>query len=97
MHVLQFFLDLLSREDCNVIGLDWGHMAPWTNYFESAQNCMEVGRYAGEFVARMSQRVGLSDSRFHGIGHSLGGQAMGHLGRAYEAQTGNKLERLTST
>ena len=89
------FLELLSEVDCNIFGVDWGELASWTNYFEAAENAMDVGTHIGEFTIRLIMQTGLSHSKIHAVGHSLGGQALGHLGRTVTAATGTKVARLS--
>jgi hypothetical protein len=90
-----FCLDLLARDDCNVIGIDWSHMAPTNDYVLAAENSLLVGDYLGAFVSRLVSTAGASQALIHGIGFSLGSHAIGHVGRTVEAITGDKLARVT--
>lgn len=91
----EFDPDLLQRENCNIIGVDWGLLASWTNYFEAAENALDVGTRVGELVSKIIAKTGLPHSKIHAIGHSLGAQALGHLGRKVKADTGSKVARLS--
>eukprot|EP00095_Tigriopus_kingsejongensis_P010818 maker-scaffold2896_size11495-snap-gene-0.3 protein:Tk10818 transcript:maker-scaffold2896_size11495-snap-gene-0.3-mRNA-1 annotation:"hypothetical protein DAPPUDRAFT_303061" len=90
-----FVEDLLKAEDANIIGVDWSLLESWTNYFDAAETSLEVGTYVGEMVSNLMQNHGLSHNNFHAIGHSLGAQAVGHLGRKVSAVTGSKVARIT--
>ena len=47
------FLELLAYEDSNVIGVDWGELASWTNYFAAAENALDVGTHVGHFIIKV--------------------------------------------
>lgn len=59
----RIFTDLLDAEDCNIIGVDWNPLSPAANYPLSAQNSLEVGRTAGEFVVRLMDKTGLTHNK----------------------------------
>ena len=48
-----------TRGDFNVIFIEWGPLASWENYFQAAQNSLNVGDYTGEFLAKLMQSSGL--------------------------------------
>ena len=88
------FSELLANDDCNVFGIDWSALESWTDYIAAAKTSLEVGTHVGKFVSKLAI-LGLSSSNTHIIGHSLGAQASGHLGREYIRGTGNKVGRIT--
>jgi len=73
-------------------------------YYRAARNAPIVGEYLGRCLAGISAQTALRGSNIHVIGHSLGGQMLGTLGRAYEwwsqeltgwTGQGGKIGRLT--
>ncbi|TRY61516.1 hypothetical protein TCAL_11509 [Tigriopus californicus] len=83
-----------SKRNCNIIGVDWGLLASWTNYFEAAENALDVVLVSVSWLVRSLTKTGLPHAKIHAIGHSLGAQALGHLGRKVKADTGSKVARL---
>jgi len=79
----------------NILGVDWAPLADGINYIRAAINSVAVGEYTGQMLADMVTKEGLDASNLHLIGHSLGGQGMGHAGRTLEDLTGSKAIRLT--
>ena len=53
------FTDFNNRGDFNVIFVDWGPLAESPNYFQAAQNALNVGDYTGEFLANLMEESGL--------------------------------------
>ena len=88
-------LDLLTHGDYNVIGIVWEKLASWDNYFKAADNSLRVGNYTGEFVARLVTEEGLAHGNIHLVGHSLGAQGSGHIGRKVSELTGQNVGRIT--
>lgn len=78
-----------------MIGIDWEGLATWDNYFKAAQNSMRVGKYAGDLLVKLIQEVGVQHQDVYGVGHSLGGQGMGHFARRVKEVTGIKIARIT--
>ena len=70
----------------NVIAVDWYPLATWDNYFRAAQNAVRVGAYCGEVIGAeiLLNGLGQSPNQIHAIGHSLGGQLVGHFGRQFK-------------
>ena len=70
----------------NVIAVDWYPLATWDNYFRAAQNAVRVGAYCGEVIGVdiLLNGLGQSPNQIHAIGHSLGGQLVGHFGRQFK-------------
>lgn len=77
----------------NVILVNWASMARVLHvdldnldngfYYRAARNAMIVGEYLGRCLALTSLQTGLQSENIHVIGHSLGGQMLGTLGRSY--------------
>jgi len=77
----------------NVILVNWASMARVLQfkldnldnsfYYRAARNAMIVGEYLGRCLAGASLQTGLQGSNIHIIGHSLGGQMLGTVGRTY--------------
>jgi len=94
----------------NVILFDWSPLAKVIDfedtldnylYYRGARNVPIVGEYLGRCLAGISKATGLRGRDIHIAGHSLGGQMLGRLGRAYFwwvkhlTGGGEKLGRLT--
>eukprot|EP00094_Tigriopus_californicus_P011914 TCALIF_11509-PA protein Name:"Similar to PNLIP Pancreatic triacylglycerol lipase (Oryctolagus cuniculus)" AED:0.24 eAED:0.24 QI:0/0/0/1/1/1/2/0/197 len=62
---------------------------------EAAENALDVGTRVGELVSKIIDKTGLPHAKIHAIGHSLGAQALGHLGRKVKADTGSKVARMS--
>lgn len=89
---------LLNIEDCNVVVVDWRGGSQSSNYIRSAGNTALVGREGSLLLQQLLsvyQRT-LSPDDVHVIGHSLGGQVSGFLGRHFFNQTGVLLGRITA-
>jgi len=100
------------RGRVNVILFDWSKLSKAIDlehdtlgnfgYFRGARNVPIVGEYLGRCLAGISKETGLRGRDIHIIGHSLGGQMLGRLGRAYHRWVkhltggGEKLGRLTA-
>ena len=82
------FLAFFSHPDLNVnvIAVDWYPLATWDNYLQAAHNAVRVGNYCGEVIGVdiLLNGLGQSPDQIHAIGHSLGGQLVGHFGRQFK-------------
>ena len=80
-----FSLGFYSDPDMqyNVIAVDYHPLATWDNYFQAALNAVRVGEHAGQVIGvdLLLNGLGQSPDQIHAIGHSLGGQLVGHFGR----------------
>ncbi|KAH6920851.1 hypothetical protein HPB50_028161 [Hyalomma asiaticum] len=96
--VLEAKDSLLKLEDCNVIVVDWRGGSQQSNYIRSAGNTALVGREGSLLLQQLLSvyRRTLSPDDVHVIGHSLGGQVSGFLGRHFLNQTGVLLGRITA-
>ena len=83
-----FSLAFFSHPDLNVniIAVDWYPLATWDNYLRAAHNAVRVGNYCGEVIGVdiLLNGLGQSPDQIHAIGHSLGGQLVGHFGRQFK-------------
>lgn len=74
------FLDYYSDTDVNIIVVDWSKHASNVLYPVSKKACYGVADLIGEFILGLSaQKVPVS--AIHMLGHSLGGQIVGLVGR----------------
>lgn len=89
---------LLDLEDCNVIVVDWRGGSQQGNYIRSAGSTALVGRQASLVLQHLLNIYSntLSPEDVHVIGHSLGGQVAGFVGRHFRNQTGRLLGRITA-
>ena len=77
----------------NIIAVDWYPLATWDNYFKAAQNAVKVGQHAGQVIGidLLLNGLGQTPDQIHAIGHSLGGQLVGHFGRKIKENGGQGL------
>ena len=89
---------LLSREDCNVILVDWPKGAKGPNYPQAAGNTRLVGVQTAELIRFLinstSSGSASSIDRFYIVGFSLGAQVAGYAG-SYLRARGMILGRIT--
>ncbi|XP_052865814.1 phospholipase A1 VesT1.02 isoform X1 [Anopheles cruzii] len=81
----------LKRGDQNIIILDWASLADGNYLLEAVPNCKKLGSYLGAVVLRMAA-AGLDVNKLHLVGHSLGGQLAGYIGRTVITQSDKKLK-----
>ena len=74
----------------NIIAVNWYPLATWDNYFKAAQNAVKVGQHAGQVIGidLLLNGLGQTPNQIHAIGHSLGGQLVGHFGRKIKENGG---------
>ncbi|XP_026747850.1 lipase member I-like [Trichoplusia ni] len=77
---------LLQGGDVNVIGLDWSAGASTINYLAAMANTVTSGAAVAAFISWLNSATGASLSSYHIIGHSLGGQQVGIVGRNLDGQ-----------
>lgn len=70
--------ELRNRE--NLICLDWSIFSSGISYFQAIRNIETVAIYMANILITMSEN-GLDISKFHIVGHSLGAQLAGSIGR----------------
>ena len=90
--LILLLLEYLSREDVNVITVDWTALSSGLNYPGIAlNNVPAAGDYVGAFIDYLIEE-GTPISSFHLIGWSLGAHVAGNAG---EAVTAGLLPRIT--
>ncbi|CAM6054909.1 unnamed protein product [Sphagnum tenellum] len=89
------FLDLLKKGDYNVFSIVWQDLATADEYLVAARNSLRVGEHAGQFVKKLVDSASLRLPTVHAIGHSLGAQGVGQLGRTVFNLTRAKIGRIT--
>jgi pimeloyl-ACP methyl ester carboxylesterase len=80
----------LTKEDINVVIVDWGGGAQLANYFQAASNTRTMGAYTALVFNNLINNGG-SPARSWCIGHSLGAHHCGHAGM----RTATTLHRVT--
>ena len=70
----------LTREDVNVIAVNWEKGANSVDYRQSVSNARVVGALIGEFMKALQSSTGSPYSSMHLIGHSLGAHVAGYAG-----------------
>lgn len=70
----------LERKDTNLIVLDWGELADGNYIFDAVVNAKQLGPELAKVLLEMFDH-GLDINKFHIVGHSLGGQMAGIIGR----------------
>ncbi|XP_037298371.1 lipase member H-like [Manduca sexta] len=70
----------LEAEDVNVIMTDWSVGAAG-NYLPALLNCIRSGESVAKYLQWLVEESGGDLSRFHLVGHSLGGHQVGIIGR----------------
>ena len=71
----------LTRGDFNVIVVDWGAGANTVNYISARNRINEVGPVVATLIDFMNENGLISFNRLNVIGHSLGGQTAGIVGK----------------
>ncbi|XP_067621841.1 lipase member H-A isoform X2 [Eurosta solidaginis] len=79
----------LKRKDINLIVLDWGELADGNYMFDAVVNCGQIGSVLAKNLLAMFE-LGLDINSFHIVGHSLGGQMAGIIGREVYKRSGKK-------
>ncbi|KAL1491517.1 hypothetical protein ABEB36_012103 [Hypothenemus hampei] len=80
----------LKHHDYNIVFIDWSEYAA-EDYKRSAANIKPLGVFIAEFLTA----AGLPPEKIHLVGHSLGAQFAGFIGKSYFQQTGRKIGRIT--
>lgn len=66
-----------------------------TSYERSVKHVPDIGKKVAEMLADL-KAGGVSPKTIHGIGHSLGGQILGHVGENFIKLSGQKISRITA-
>ncbi|XP_055921925.1 lipase member H-A-like [Eupeodes corollae] len=87
----------LQRKDVNLIVLDWGELADGNYMLDAVVNAKQLGPVLAKKLIDMFDQ-GLDISSFHLIGHSLGGQMSGIVGREVyrRSKKTKRLRRITA-
>lgn len=86
--------ELLLREKCNVIVVNWiGGAGP--PYPQAVANTRLVGAMTARLASQLIEVGGVQARRIHAIGHSLGAHTCGYLGYHLRVQYGHTLGRIT--
>lgn len=72
---------LLSREDCNVISVNWSSGSLTATYFVIQQRVPDVGDDISKLLTFLQHSSGLTPDLVHLIGHSLGAHVVGFAGK----------------
>ncbi|XP_011306825.1 pancreatic triacylglycerol lipase [Fopius arisanus] len=92
--ILRAKLELLLREDCNVIVVNWiGGAGP--PYPQAVANTRLVGAMTARLASQLIEVGGVPPRRIHAIGHSLGAHTCGYLGYHLRSRYGYRLGRIT--
>ncbi|EDW11824.1 pancreatic triacylglycerol lipase [Drosophila mojavensis] len=86
----------LERNDTNLIVLDWGELADGNYIFDAVVNAKQLGPELAKVLLDMFEH-GLDIEKFHIVGHSLGGQMAGIIGREITRRSKGvlKIKRIT--
>lgn len=68
-------------EDYNVFNVDWGYYGDDPNYVGARYNVPKAAQEIAEFIDVMNEKLGLNFKSLTLIGHSLGGQLVGMIGK----------------
>lgn len=77
------------RGDQNIIVMDWGSLAEGNYVLDAVVNAKQLGPRMADVLIGLFD-AGLDVERFHLVGHSLGGQLSGIIGRNVIAKSGGK-------
>ncbi|KAG7212402.1 hypothetical protein KM043_012720 [Ampulex compressa] len=92
--VMRTMKELLRREDCNVVIVNWiGGAGP--PYTQAVANTRLVGAMTARLAAQVIEVGGIAPSRIHCIGHSLGAHTAGYVGYTLRVRYGHHLGRIT--
>ncbi|KZC07876.1 Pancreatic lipase-related protein 2 [Dufourea novaeangliae] len=89
--VMRTMKELLVREDCNVVIVNWiGGAGP--PYTQAVANTRLVGAMTARMASQLAKIAGVDPSLMHCIGHSLGAHTCGYIGyfmkHTYEVNLG---------
>lgn len=92
--VLRTMKELLLREDCNVVIVNWiaGAGPPYT---QAVANTRLVGAMTARLAAQLIDVGGVDPAKMHCIGHSLGAHTCGYVGYTLRVRYGHNLGRIT--
>ncbi|XP_078656777.1 pancreatic lipase-related protein 2-like [Branchiostoma floridae x Branchiostoma belcheri] len=73
-------MEMLKRDDLNVIVVDWNKGAAAPNYFAAASNIRVVAAQIAKLLVFLTEETGCKLEQFHLVGHSLGAHTAGLVG-----------------
>lgn len=87
----------LQRNDVNLIFLNWGELAEGNYMLDAVVNAKQLGSVLAKKLIEMFDN-GLDINKFHLVGHSLGGQMSGIVGREVyrRSKKTKRLRRITA-
>ena len=93
---LQAYAEAETLTKINFICVDWNTLA-LQGYFVSARSAVSLGQVIGDKLVShlLLGQLQQDPLKVHLIGHSLGAQMSGHIGRQTKKQTGQVLGRIT--
>ncbi|CAG2173289.1 unnamed protein product [Oppiella nova] len=89
-HWMERIKNYFIAYDYNVIAVDWHKPAASLNYFYSAFNTRIIGAMIANFIKTLVQVFSYKPSDIQLMGHSLGGQIMGFVGKHFN-ETNKKI------
>ncbi|XP_051161707.1 inactive pancreatic lipase-related protein 1-like [Leptopilina boulardi] len=92
--VLRMTKELLTREDSNVVVVNWlGGAGP--PYTQAVANTRLVGAMTARLASQLIEIAKIKPAKIHIIGHSLGAHTAGYVGYHLRIQYGYRLGRIT--
>lgn len=87
----------IARDDHNILVVEWSNYSKGSYIFEAIPNSYKVGEVLGKTLLNM-KASGFNLESFHLVGHSLGGQLVGFIGRSFynNSNKTEKIERITA-
>jgi len=80
-----------SRNDHNLIMVDWNDMAEGSYLLDALPNAVKLGKTLGEMLVDLTND-GFPLESVHLVGHSLGGQLVGYIGRTVIEKSDSKMK-----
>lgn len=81
----------LTRGDHNLIMVDWNDMADGSYLLDALPNAIKLGKMIGGKIVELANN-GFDIGKIHLVGHSLGGQLVGYIGRTVIQKSEKKLK-----
>lgn len=80
-----------ARDDHNLIMINWNELADGSYVLDAIPNAIKLGKFIGEKIIELAN-TGFDISKLHLVGHSLGGQLVGYIGRTVIEKSDKKLK-----
>ncbi|XP_063698362.1 phospholipase A1 isoform X2 [Culicoides brevitarsis] len=81
-----------TRNDHNLIMVNWQEMADGSYLLDAVPNMKKIGKTIGQKIVEMTLNKGFPLHKLHVVGHSLGGQLTGYVGRTVIQHSDGKLK-----